>query len=92
MAVVPKAWVVGLVNVRGNLLPMMDLQLFFGAEPVARSKAARLLDPSVQRLEPRVELLVQHRLRRRSRRAQGLRSAVVGSVSGDSLDLLGGGP
>jgi twitching motility protein PilI len=38
-----KDWVVGLVNVRGNLLPMMDLQRFFGAEPVARSKAARLL-------------------------------------------------
>lgn len=38
-----KNWVVGLVNVRGNLLPMMDLQLFFGAEPVARSKTARLL-------------------------------------------------
>ncbi len=38
-----KAWAVGLVNVRGNLLPMMDLQRFFGAEPVPRSKAARLL-------------------------------------------------
>ena len=38
-----KDWVVGLVNVRGNLLPMMDLQRFFGGEPVARSKAARLL-------------------------------------------------
>lgn len=38
-----KDWVVGLVNVRGNLLPMMDLQRFFGAKPVVRSKSARLL-------------------------------------------------
>ena len=36
-------WVVGLANVRGTLLPIIDLQSFLGQRPVVRSKATRVL-------------------------------------------------
>lgn len=38
-----KPWMVGLANVRGTLLPVIDLQVFLGAKPVLQSKAARML-------------------------------------------------
>ncbi len=65
-------WMRGLANVRGNLLPVVDLQLFLGAKAVVSGKAARmlivrmrglecgLLVPSVQGMRHFEE---QHRLR-----------------------------
>jgi twitching motility protein PilI len=38
-----KAWVLGLANVRGSLLPVIDLQLFLGAKAVVATKSARIL-------------------------------------------------
>ena len=38
-----KPWVLGLANVRGNLLPIIDLQVFLGGKPVVASKATRIL-------------------------------------------------
>jgi len=36
-------WMQGLANIRGNLLPVVDLQLFLGAKGVVPGKAARML-------------------------------------------------
>ena len=36
-------WMKGVANVRGNLLPVIDLQSFFGAKAVVPGKAARML-------------------------------------------------
>ena len=38
-----KEWVVGLANVRGSLLPIIDLQLFLRGKPVVVSKSTRIL-------------------------------------------------
>ena len=38
-----KNWMLGLANVRGNLLPVTDLQAFLGSKPVSRSKSSRML-------------------------------------------------
>lgn len=38
-----RPWVLGLANVRGNLLPVIDLQVFLGGKPVVVSKATRVL-------------------------------------------------
>ncbi len=38
-----KAWVVGLANVRGDILPIIDLQQFIGGEPVVANKKSRVL-------------------------------------------------
>lgn len=36
-------WVRGVANIRGTLLPVVDLQAFFGAKPVVPGRAARML-------------------------------------------------
>ena len=36
-------WVMGLANVRGSLLPIIDLQVYLGGKPVVASKTARIL-------------------------------------------------
>jgi twitching motility protein PilI len=36
-------WIVGLANVRGNLLPVTDLQAFLGGKPHVPGKASRVL-------------------------------------------------
>jgi len=38
-----KEWMLGLANVRGSLLPVIDLQLYLGAKAVVSSKKARML-------------------------------------------------
>lgn len=38
-----KAWVKGLANVRGNLLPIMDLSAYLGRPPVRLNRASRVL-------------------------------------------------
>jgi len=38
-----KEWMKGLANVRGELLPVIDLQQYFGAKAVIRGKSARML-------------------------------------------------
>ena len=38
-----KPWVLGLANVRGSLLPLIDLQVYLGAKAVVPSKACRIL-------------------------------------------------
>jgi twitching motility protein PilI len=38
-----KLWMLGLANVRGSLLPVIDLQVYFGAKAVVPSKASRIL-------------------------------------------------
>jgi twitching motility protein PilI len=38
-----KPWVLGLANVRGSLLPIIDLQVYFGGKAVVPSKATRIL-------------------------------------------------
>ena len=38
-----KPWMLGLANVRGSLLPVIDLQGFLGAKAIVPSKAARIL-------------------------------------------------
>jgi twitching motility protein PilI len=38
-----KPWMLGLANVRGSLLPVIDLQLYFGGNAVVPSKASRIL-------------------------------------------------
>ena len=38
-----KRWMLGLANVRGSLLPVIDLQVYLGAKAVVPSKASRIL-------------------------------------------------
>lgn len=38
-----KEWMLGLANLRGNLMPIIDLQLFLGGKPVVASKSSRVL-------------------------------------------------
>ncbi len=38
-----RSWVMGVANVRGNLLPVMDLQAFLTGEPQRRGKRSRVL-------------------------------------------------
>ena len=38
-----KPWMLGLANVRGSLLPVIDLQVYFGAKAVVPSKSSRIL-------------------------------------------------
>ncbi len=36
-------WMLGIANVRGNLLPVIDLQLFLGGSPITIEKRSRVL-------------------------------------------------
>jgi twitching motility protein PilI len=38
-----RGWMRGLANIRGTLLPVIDLHTYFGAKPVVPGKAARML-------------------------------------------------
>jgi twitching motility protein PilI len=38
-----KPWMLGLANVRGQLLPVTDLSAFFGGEPIAMGRSTRVL-------------------------------------------------
>lgn len=38
-----KRWLLGVSNVRGNLLPVIDLQIFLGGSPIAPGKRSRVL-------------------------------------------------
>ena len=38
-----RPWMLGLANVRGSLLPIIDLQVYLGAKAVVPSKASRVL-------------------------------------------------
>lgn len=38
-----RPWVLGLANVRGSLLPVIDFQVYFGGKAVVPSKASRIL-------------------------------------------------
>jgi twitching motility protein PilI len=38
-----KEWILGLANVRGNLMPIIDLQLYLGESPVVPGDTARVL-------------------------------------------------
>jgi twitching motility protein PilI len=38
-----KPWMLGLANIRGNLLPVIDLQAYLGVKPVVPNKTARML-------------------------------------------------
>jgi twitching motility protein PilI len=38
-----KRWLVGISNVRGNLLPVVDLQVFLGGQPIVPGKRSRVL-------------------------------------------------
>lgn len=38
-----KPWMLGVANVRSSLLPIIDLQMFFGAKALVPSKASRIL-------------------------------------------------
>jgi twitching motility protein PilI len=38
-----RPWMIGLANVRGSLLPVIDLQAYLGGKTVVASKAARIL-------------------------------------------------
>ena len=38
-----KSWVLGIANVRGNLLPIMDLQQFLGGVPIKIGRRSRVL-------------------------------------------------
>jgi twitching motility protein PilI len=38
-----KPWMLGLSNVRGSLLPVIDLQVYLGGKPIVPSKASRIL-------------------------------------------------
>ncbi len=42
---VPKAkpWMLGLANLRGNLMPIIDLQAFVGGKPIVPGKSTRVL-------------------------------------------------
>ncbi len=44
-------WMNGLANVRGNLLPVIDLQVFLGGKPVVSGKTARMLIVRMRGLE-----------------------------------------
>ena len=38
-----KPWMLGLANIRGALMPVIDLQMYLGSKPVVPSKLARML-------------------------------------------------
>ena len=38
-----RSWMLGIANIRGNLLPITDLQVFLGGKPVAIGKRSRVL-------------------------------------------------
>lgn len=38
-----KRWLLGIANIRGNLLPVIDLQIFLGSKPIIRGKRSRVL-------------------------------------------------
>jgi twitching motility protein PilI len=38
-----KHWLLGIANIRGNLLPVIDLQVFLGSKPIIRGKRSRIL-------------------------------------------------
>lgn len=44
-------WMNGLANVRGNLLPVIDLQVYLGEKPVMSGKSARMLIVRMRGLE-----------------------------------------
>ncbi len=38
-----KVWVKGIANIRGNLLPIIDLQAFLGGKPIVTNRRSRVL-------------------------------------------------
>lgn len=38
-----KKWLLGIANIRGNLLPIIDLQIFLGGQPIVVAKRSRVL-------------------------------------------------
>lgn len=38
-----KKWLLGMANIRGNLLPVIDLQIFLGGQPIVVGKRSRVL-------------------------------------------------
>lgn len=38
-----KKWLLGIANIRGNLLPIVDLQVFLGGKPITIGKRSRVL-------------------------------------------------
>jgi twitching motility protein PilI len=38
-----KKWLLGIANIRGNLLPVVDLQVFLGGKPIVVGKRSRVL-------------------------------------------------
>lgn len=38
-----KSWLLGIANIRGNLLPIVDLQAFAGGKPLVAGKRSRIL-------------------------------------------------
>jgi twitching motility protein PilI len=38
-----KVWVKGIANIRGNLLPIVDLQAFLGGKPIVTNRRSRVL-------------------------------------------------
>lgn len=52
-----KRWLVGIANLRGQLLPMIDLKLFLGAGRSDRGRAARVI--SVRHRDVRAGLMVE---------------------------------
>lgn len=38
-----KSWVVGIANIRGNLLPIIDLQVFLGGKHIVTGRRSRVL-------------------------------------------------
>jgi len=49
-------WMLGIANIRGNLLPITDLQVFLGGKPIAIGKRSRVL--VIEHEGARVGLLV----------------------------------
>lgn len=38
-----RSWMLGIANIRGNLLPIVDLQVFLGGKPITKGKRSRVL-------------------------------------------------
>ncbi|MCB1867972.1 MAG: chemotaxis protein CheW [Gammaproteobacteria bacterium] len=51
-----RSWMVGIANIRGNLLPITDLQVYLGGKPIAIGKRSRVL--VIEHDEARMGLLV----------------------------------
>ena len=51
-----RSWMVGIANIRGNLLPITDLQVYLGGKPIAIGKRSQVL--VIEHDEARMGLLV----------------------------------